>query len=124
MLWLAMKITTYQPKWHMTFDGHLLHQVITYGGLANKSDESIELQHQTRSRLRDRFRSAPSYKRREECIRQAMRRSKSPEIQNHLDEYDAKKRRNPTSQRQLDFTERKEEQREAKRVKREAFIDG
>lgn len=46
-LWIAMGISTWQPKWHMTFDGHLLNQVITCGGLADKSDESIELQHQT-----------------------------------------------------------------------------
>jgi hypothetical protein len=46
-LWLDMKLSTLQPKWHLTFDGHLLQQYIKYGGLADKSDESTEKEHQT-----------------------------------------------------------------------------
>jgi hypothetical protein len=38
-----MKLLTLQPKWHLTFDGHLLEQFKKYGGLADKSsDETIE----------------------------------------------------------------------------------
>jgi hypothetical protein len=29
-LWLAMGLTTLQPKWHLTFDGHLLHQFVVW----------------------------------------------------------------------------------------------
>ena len=36
-LWLLMGLSTLQPKWHLTFDGHLLDQVTKYGGLADKS---------------------------------------------------------------------------------------
>jgi len=67
-LWLQMDIGTKQPTWHMTFDGHLLHQCRLCCGIADKSDESIELQHQVIKRLKDRCRSVTSYQRREACI--------------------------------------------------------
>ena len=50
-----------------------------------------------------------------------MRRSKSPEMQKHVEECELKKRRNPASQRKLEFAERQHDQREAKKVKREAL---
>jgi len=118
-----MKITTKQPKWHMTFDGHLLHEVRLYGGVADKSDETIELQHQVIMKLKDRFRRVTSYKRRETCIRKELRRGKSPEVKSHIDKYEAAIKRKPTSKRALDMNTRQEEQREAKQVKREAFLD-
>ena len=45
-LWIDMKLSTQQPKWHLTFDGHLLDQFCKYDGLSDKSDESIEKVHQ------------------------------------------------------------------------------
>ena len=68
-LWLGVRLTTLQPKWHLTFDGHLLHQVITCGGLADKADDTIEFQHQILMKLRDRCQSITSYQRRESCTR-------------------------------------------------------
>ena len=38
-LWLRMGLSTRQPKWHLTDDGHLLDQFTKFGGLADKSDE-------------------------------------------------------------------------------------
>jgi hypothetical protein len=40
-----MDLSTLQPKWHITFDGPLLHQFNKFGGLADKSDETIEKGH-------------------------------------------------------------------------------
>jgi len=54
-MWNAMGIKTLQPKWHLTFDGHYLQQVIKYGGLADKADDTIELQHQILMKLRNRY---------------------------------------------------------------------
>ena len=122
-LWISMNMSTLQPKWHMVFDGHLLQQVITYGGLADKSDDTIELQHQVRMRLRDRYRSVTSYERRETCIRRELRRRKSPEINHQIDSYEAAKRLKSTSKRQEEANNRHTELREAKRVKREAVVD-
>ena len=124
VMWINMGLGTLQPKWHMTFDGHLLHQVIKHGGLADKSDETIELQHQILMRLRGRYRGITSYQRKETCIRRELRRRKSPEIQSHIDKFELSKKRKRTSERALAATERQQQQRHAKRVKREAVMEG
>ena len=123
-LWLAMGIGNAQPKWHLTIDGHLLSQVIKCGGLADKSDDTIEFQHQTLMKLRDRYRSVTSYQRRETCIRQQLRRMKSPEIQSHVDKCEASIKVKKANKRAVAATKHRQEQRELKRVKREAVLQG
>jgi len=59
-LWIDLTLTTTQPKWHLTFDGHLLEQAKQRGGLADKADDTIEFQHQQLKRLRDRCRRVSS----------------------------------------------------------------
>lgn len=121
-LWLGMKLTTLQPKWHLTFDGHLFNQFTTFGGLADKSDESIEKGHQTLKTLRDRFRRISSYQLRENCIRRELRRARSAEIQGHIDKYELKIKQPTTAKRAIDFGQRQEMNKKAKIEKREAFI--
>lgn len=121
-LWLRMKLTTLQPKWHLTFDGHLLDQFTKFGGLADKSDESIEKVHQTLKTLRDRYRRISSYETRENCIRRELRRARSTEIQGHIDKYEEKKQQSTTAKRTIDFGQRQETNKKAKMEKREAFI--
>jgi len=122
-LLLEMEIGTLQPKWHVTFDGHLLHQVKLCGGIADKSDETTELQHQVLMKLKDQLRRVTSYKGRETCIRKELRRGKSPETKSHLDKHQASVKRKPTSKRVLAMNTRQEDQRATKRVKREAFLN-
>jgi hypothetical protein len=117
-----MKLSTLQPKWHLTFDGHLLQQYCRYGGLAEKSDESIEKEHQRLKTLRDRFRGISSYKMRETCIRRELRRSRSPQIQRHIDQYHASIKQSQTTKRALDTAERQDNKKKAKEEKREAYI--
>ena len=122
-LWLSMGMGAMQPKWHMTFDGHLVDQAIKCGGLADKSDESVEFQHQLLKKLRDRHRSIPSFQRREECIRRDLRRRRSPEMQKQIKQCEAAKKVKPDSKRQLASDERQQEVRAAKRTKREAILE-
>jgi hypothetical protein len=84
-LWLQMGLSTLQPKWHLTFDGHLLDQFTKVGGLADKSDKTIEKGHQTLKALGNRFSGISTYEQRETCIRRELRRSRSTEIQQHID---------------------------------------
>jgi hypothetical protein len=119
-LWISMGLSTLQPKWHLTFDGHLLHQVQKYGGLADKSDESIEKGHQTLKTLRERFRGISSYQQRESCIRRELRRGRSPEIQQHIDDYEALIKQSQSSKRAIDTTERQESVKKAKQERRGA----
>ncbi len=122
-LWIEIGIGTLQPKWDLTFDGHLLHQVRTYGGIADKADDTIEFQHQMLKKLRDRYRSITSYQRREGCIRRELRRTKSPEIQGHIDQYEASIKVKKTSKRAISNADRQQEVRDAKRVKQEAILE-
>jgi hypothetical protein len=121
-MWIQMKLSTLQPKWHLTFDGHLLDQYRRYQGLADKSDESIEKEHQTLKTLRERFRGIPSYSQREACIRRELRRSRSPEIQVIIDDYDRLIKQASGTKRALDTAQRVDNKKQAKEAKREAFI--
>jgi hypothetical protein len=122
-LWLAMGLSTMQPKWHLTFDGHLLNQVQKYGGLADKSDESIEKGHQTLKTLRERFRGISSYQQRETCIRRELRRGRSPEIQKHIEDYEALIQQSQSTKRALDTGDRRNSIKKAKQERRNAVID-
>jgi hypothetical protein len=120
-LWLAMDLSTLQPKWHLTFDGHLLHQFNKYGGLADKSDETIEKGHQTLKLLRDRFRGVNSYEMKEACIRRELRRSRSPEIQRHIDRYEARIKQVAGNKRAIDTADRQDNKKKAKQEKRAGY---
>ena len=117
-----MKLTTKQPKWHLTFDGHLLHQFKKYGGLADKSDETIEKGHQTLKLLRDRFRGVSSFEQRESCIRRELRWTRYPEIQKHIDDYEKMIKLGSGTTRELETLERQEQNKKVKLEKRQAYI--
>ena len=121
-LWLQMSLPTKQPKWHLTFDGHLLRQFTKFGGLADKSDETIEKGHQTLKNLRDRYRGISSFQKRETCIRRELRRTRSPEIQNHLDDYENTIKLESGSKRRIETVERQENKKKIKLEKRLAYI--
>jgi hypothetical protein len=53
--WLELGLSTLQPKWHLTFDGNLLHCVDACGGLADKLDAAVGKGHQEWKRLQERF---------------------------------------------------------------------
>ena len=96
-------------------------QYSRYGGLADKSDESIEKGHQTLKVLRERFRGIPSYQQQETCIRRELRRSRSPAIQQHIDRYQTSIKQSSTIKRSRDTEERLDNKKKAKEEKRDAY---
>lgn len=120
--WLKMKLSTQQPKWHLTFDGYLMQQVQLYGGLADKADDSIEKFHQTLKGLRDRFRGTRSYEMKETCIHRELRRQRSAEIRQEVEAFEAKIKQSSGTKRKKEALERQKEKSEAKKAKREAFV--
>jgi hypothetical protein len=121
-LWLQMGLSTQQPKWHLTFDGHLLHQFTKYGGLADKSDKSIKKGHQTLKVLRNCFRGVPSYQQHEMCIRRELRLARSPEIQQHINNFEVLIKQSSGTKRARDTSERQENNKSEKMEKRAAYI--
>ena len=121
-LWLAMGLSTLQPKWHLTFDGHLFAQFKKYGGLADKSDETIEKGHQTLKTNRARFRGIGSYAQQETCIRRELSRARSPEIQRHIDKHQAMIKQAAGTKRAKETAERQDNNKKAKKEKRDSYI--
>jgi hypothetical protein len=123
-LWLAMTLSTLQPKRHLTFDGHLLQQFTKYRGPADKSDDTIEKGHQTLKELRGRFRGISSYEQRETCIRRELRRQRSPDIQRSITKYEAMIKQSTTTKRSIDTEERQDGIKRAKQEKRDHYNAG
>ena len=121
-LWLEMKLTTLQPKWHLTFDGHLLFQYKHFGGICDKADDSIEFQHQTLKRLRDRYRRVSSFQTRTKCILREYRRQRSSRIESNIAKFEHSRKQNPTNKRKVDAAQRNLDLQVAKKLKREGFI--
>jgi hypothetical protein len=55
------------PKAHLMFDGHLLAQFIKHGGLADKTEDPIEFDHQEWKKEKDRTRSVKAFKLQQKC---------------------------------------------------------
>ena len=66
--WLELGLSTLQPKWHLTFDGHLLDCVDICGGLADKLDEAIKKGHQEWKRLQERLCRIRNFEQQQKCI--------------------------------------------------------
>jgi hypothetical protein len=87
--WLELgRLSTLQPKWHLTFDGHLLHCVDVYGGLADKSDEAIEKGHQEWKQLQERFCRIRNFEQQQKCMMRAWRRQHHYSIVATVAEFD------------------------------------
>ena len=121
-LWLKMGLSTRQPKWHLTFDGHLLHQIQSFGGLADKADDTIEFQHQVLKRIRDRYRRVSSYQRKTHCLLRELRRQRNTKINKHVADFFQSRKQQAGTNRSSESHLRQEVIKEEKRVKREAFI--
>ena len=121
-LWLELGLTTLQPKWHLTFDGHLLYQFKAFGGIADKADDSIEFQHQILKRLRDRYRRVSSFQTRSTCVIRELRRQRSRKIQADIVKFESAKKQRADTKRAADASQRQLEVLEAKRAKRERFV--
>ena len=121
--WLELGITTLQPKWHLTFDGHLVDQVSKFQGLADKGDDPIEKGHQVWKIYYDRFCRIVSFKKRERCIRKAWKRARHPAIANEIKAFQNKRKKHgESSKRKRDAKESERVLHDQKRIKREAFL--
>ena len=113
-IWLELGITTYQPKWHYTFDGHLEEQYIRFGGLADKADDSIEYGHQIWPRLDDRYKCVPNFKKRTELVYRTAKRRRHPKIAEHLELF-SKRKQSPSNKRFCASIQKQDEERDAKK---------
>lgn len=83
-LWMDMDLSTWQPKWHMTFDSHPYNQVVKFGGLADKTDEYIEKAYQYWKIYEGWHCRITNFKLQQLAIRSAERQSRHPRVALHL----------------------------------------
>jgi hypothetical protein len=122
-LWIGMGIGTLQPKWHLAFDGHLVHQAKKYRGLADKSEDPIEKGHQEGKEMNRRYGRIANFSKRHNCIRRALRRRRHHEIQFHIESFEMKKKQRTGGKRKTDAEEKQQVKRVAKKVKREGYAE-
>ena len=121
-IWLDLGITTNQPKWHLTFDGHLEEQYDQFSGIADKAEDAIEFEHQTWHKLDVRYRHVKNFTKKHSYSHKARRRSKHPVVSKLLTTFMEKSNRHYVTPK----TKRKRmkkalEKRETKMIKREPF---
>jgi hypothetical protein len=63
------------PKCHLTFDGHLLHQFRKHGGLADKNEDVIEFDHQIWKQEKERTRTVKNFETQQRFQAKKMRRT-------------------------------------------------
>jgi hypothetical protein len=99
-----------------------LEQVKLYGGLADKSNETKEKRHQALKVLRECLRGNMSFEHKEACVRRELRRSRSTEIKEIIDNYNALIKREDGTKRAIDISERQDNKKKAQQKKRDSFI--
>jgi hypothetical protein len=113
--WISLGITTYQPKWHYVFDGLLIHQYVVMGGLADKSDQTIERCHQIWEEIRARCARINDFELRTKTELKHFRRAKHHLIRKELAiQKENRPKHSDESPRKRKMLEKAEEKREEK----------
>jgi hypothetical protein len=106
-----------QPKWHLTFDGHLLDCVKSCGGLADKSDD------QEWKRLQESFCRIRNFEQQQKCIMRAWRRQQHYSIVAAVAEFEAKRpKHSSATNRKKKAEARVADEKKIKKVKREGYV--
>ena len=121
-LWLDLGLTTYQPKWHLVFDGHLLEQVKRFGGLGDKCDDMIEKAHQPWKREKERTWGVQNFKNRQQCQLNAVRRRNHHLIETKIAENEKKRERNFKTNLQQVVAERRQAKITIKKEIRKQYV--
>jgi hypothetical protein len=81
------------PKAHLMFDGHLLAQFIKHGGLADKTEDPIEFDHQEWKKEKDRTRSVKDFKLQQKCQIKRMRRKNHWKVRCIINSFNERRKR-------------------------------
>ena len=98
--WTRCRITTLQPKWHVTFVGHLFHQVKQHQGLADKNDDIIEKAHQPWKREKERTWNIKNFQLQQRCQLKSVRKRSHYKVCTKMAELEIKRRRRYSNEMQ------------------------
>jgi hypothetical protein len=109
------------PKCHLVFDGHLLHQFRKYGGLADKNEDVIEFDHQIWKREKERTRTVKNFKTQQRCQVKKMRRTQHHKVRFVVEKFRRERKRETTPAEKERTIHRLNVKAQAKQAKRELF---
>jgi hypothetical protein len=109
------------PKCHLIFDGHLVHQFLKYGGLANKTEDVIEFDHQIWKREKERTRTVKNFRTQQRCQVKKMRRTQHYKVRFIIERFKRERKREKTPAQKEHTFQKQTAKAEAKQTKRELF---
>jgi hypothetical protein len=109
------------PKCHLIFDGHLLHQFRKYGGLADKNEDVIEFDHQIWKREKERTRTTKNFRTQQRCQVKKMRRTQHYKVRFIIERFRRERKREKTPAEKERTILRENKKAEVKQVRREQF---
>jgi len=92
--WGELGLSLAMPKAHLLFDGHLLHQIEMFGGLADKADDAIEKAHQLWNREAKRTANIKNFHHRHATQQRAFWRSMSSSVRRIQENISVQRKRN------------------------------
>jgi hypothetical protein len=110
------------PKAHLFFDGHLLEQFIKHGGLADKTEDPIEFDHQEWKKEKDRTRSVKNFKLQQKCQIKRMRRKSHWRVRRIISNFNNSRKRQFKEDRQQQDADKLAAKVAVKEERRTTFI--
>jgi hypothetical protein len=100
VLWLQCDFNIEgNPKAHLVFDGHMLEKFVKHGGLADKTEDPIEFDHQEWKKEKHRTRSVKNFKQQQKCQIKRMRRKSHWRVTRIISNFEAGRKRKFTQAR-------------------------
>jgi hypothetical protein len=109
------------PKCHLIFDGHLVHQFRKYGGLSDKNEDWIEFDHQIWKREKERTRTVKNFRTQQRCQVKKMRRTQHFKVRFIIERFKRERKRETTPAQKERTIQKLTAKAEAKQTKRELF---
>jgi hypothetical protein len=108
------------PKCHLIFDDHLVHQFRECGGLADKNEDWIEFDHQVWKREKQRTRTAKNFRNQQRCQIKKIRRTQHFKVRFIIERFQRQRKRENPAQKARTI-EKRAAMAEAKLAKRKLF---
>jgi hypothetical protein len=109
------------PKCHLTFDGHLLHQFRKHGGLADKNEDVIEFDHQIWKQEKERTRTVKNFETQQRCQAKKMGRTQRHKVRFVIERFQRERKREKTPAEKERTIHRLNAKAEVKQARREQF---
>ncbi len=109
------------PKCHLIFDGHLVHQFRKYGGLSDKNEDWIEFDHQIWKREKERTRTVKKFRTQQRCKVKKIRRTQHYKVRFIIQRFRRERKREKTPAEKNGAIHRLNAKAEVKQARREQF---